>query len=448
MDIPARTVARDELTGLVGRIEISALLGAHGPTRHDFVVGAVLFVDLDRFKWINDSMGHHVGDEVLRIVADRLRSQVRSSDVVARFGGDEFVVVMGAISSVTETTVVAKRLIQAISEPLELDGRVLGVGASIGIAIAQDGGSVPDLLRQADTALYESKRRGRGRHVIFDQRLAAAAERRVGVEAAIRQADFDDQLELHYQPIVCLDRGTVEAFEGLARFRDAEGTAVSPMEFISLATEIGEIGRVGRHLQATLLRDLAAAHEHHPDLVLALNVSSTELEQPGLVEQLAAGCEAVGVDPRHVSVELSEDLMVRDLRVLHRTLGQLREHGFRISLDDFGTGQASLSSLREFDIDEIKIDRSFVSGIENNAFSRATCEAVLLLARAVDATVVAEGIETVAELEVLRDIGVHMGQGYIFTKPRPVEWGPFVTSPVDLDGLIAAGKHVPAAPVT
>ncbi|MEM7339404.1 MAG: EAL domain-containing protein [Actinomycetota bacterium] len=413
---------RDQLTGLAGRLDIARLLDSGQSGDDAFGVGAVLFVDLDRFKWINDSMGHHVGDEVLRTVARRLERQVRAGDVAARFGGDEFVVVMASIKSVTETTKVAKRIVESLSQPMQIGDVQVGVGASVGIAIAQHQSDTSDLLRQADTALYEAKRRGRGRHVIFDHRLAARAEHRVKVESAIRSAILDDQLTVNYQPIVDLASGRIVAYEGLARLSNPEVGPISPAEFIPLACEIGEIVEVGRHLRQLLITDLAQVLQHQPEMVFAVNLASAELGQPDLAERISAECEALSLPPRHLSIELSEDLLVRDQRRLHRTLNDLRHLGARISLDDFGTGQASLTSLRGIEVDEIKIDGSFVSGVVENPFDRATCEAIRILADAMGATVVAEGIESPEEVDVLRAIGVEYGQGYYFAKPAAIDW--------------------------
>ncbi len=409
----------DSLTGLPGRPAITrALTSDDGPVS----VGAVLFIDLDRFKWVNDSMGHQLGDEVLKAASRRLLEAVRQDDVVARFGGDEFVIIMAPIKSVADTTSMARRIVEALSQTMSIENRQIVVGASIGIAIMSDGLDPELLLRQADLALYEAKRRGRGRHVIFDHRLAAMADHRVRIERSIRSAVDEQWLSLHYQPIISLRTDGIVGFEALARLIDPELGPISPAEFIPLAGEIGCMKVMGRHLRRQLMVDAALARQTWPEVSLAFNLSPAETEDRDLADIIGTECEEFGVDPTSLTLELSEDMLVQDRGWLERTLVRLREMGCRISLDDFGTGRASLTSVKKLPIDEIKIDRSFVTDIGKSRFNQATCEAILLLANALDATVVAEGIETHEEADLLRQIGIHHGQGYLFAKPAPVDW--------------------------
>lgn len=409
----------DVLTGLPGRPAISRALNTEDGS---FQVGAVLFVDLDRFKWINDSMGHAMGDEVLKNVSRRLVESVRDSDLVARFGGDEFVVIMSPIKTVSDTTKLARRIVESIGRTMTIDERNIAVGASVGIAIMSEGAAAAVLLQQADLALYEAKRRGGNRHVIFDHRLAAMAEHRVSVERSIRGAIEEERLSLHYQPIVEMSGRTIAGYEALARLVDVEMGPVSPAEFIPLAGEIGYMKAMGRHLRHQLMRDVASAQHDWADITFAFNLSPAELEDRNLADQIAADCEEFGMRPTSLTLELSEDMLVQDRIRLERTVRQLRELGIRISLDDFGTGRASLTSLKELPVDEIKIDRSFVTDIADSRFNRATCEAIVLLAEALDASVVAEGIESETEAAVLAELGITYGQGYLFAKPSPMTW--------------------------
>lgn len=409
----------DALTGLPGRPAITRALQDDSETP---TVGALLFVDLDRFKWINDSMGHQLGDEVLKMASRRLVEAVRHDDVVARFGGDEFVIIMAPIRSVADTTRLARRIVDTLGQAMLIDDNRIVIGASIGIAVKSDSMEPELLLRQADLALYEAKRKGRGRHVIFDHRLAAMADHRVQIESTIRRAIDEGRLSLHYQPIVSMDTRKVIGFEALARLTDPELGAVSPAEFIPLAGEIGYMKVMGSHLRRQLLTDIAAAHKTWPELLFSFNLSSSELEDRDLASTIGAECAEFGVAPASLTLELSEDMLVQDRTWLERTLTMLRDMGCRISMDDFGTGRASLSSIKRLPIDEIKIDRSFVTDIGESRFNQATCEAILLLANALDATVVAEGIESESEADAIRSIGIQHGQGYLFAKPAPVDW--------------------------
>ncbi len=406
----------DALTGLVGRAYLDELLAqlVRSSVEQAF---AVLFVDLDRFKRVNDSLGHQAGDEVLKVAASRLRDAVRDGDVVARFGGDEFVIVMPDIQSVAVTTKIAKRVVAVLNDPIHIGGRLSGVGASVGIALSDGSSSSADILRQADMALYEAKARGRGRHVIFDHRLAEQADRRMDVESAVRSSVELGCLDVHFQPIVSLVDGTAVGIEALARLDHPEIGVVSPAEFVPLASELGLMGPIGRWLRHYTFDK---HRQFRPEAHLSLNLSGTELERPSLIEEILEDAEGFGIDPSRVCFEISEDILIHEKMKSLRTLKRLRDLGFLLSLDDFGTGQASLTAFRAIDVDEVKIDRSFVSGVEENAVDRSICHAVTVLAKGAGARVVAEGIETEGQFNVLQEMGVDFGQGYLFGKPEPL----------------------------
>ncbi len=414
----------DALTGLADRSSLEAtLVSLADPSVDRSGPFAVLFVDLDRFKWVNDTLGHHAGDEVLRVVSKRLENAVREGDTVARFGGDEFVIVMPNVDSVFTTTAAAKRIVESLNAPIKIGDRMSGVGASVGIALSTDGVTSERLLQQADLALYEAKSRGRGRHVIFDNRLAEKAARRMDLESAIRDAVPGGLLDVYYQPIVSLSDRSIAAYEALARMHHPSMGAISPDEFIGLAGEMGFMGEIGRWLRVKAFSDLPRLRQDcgNDSLHLATNLSAIELERSGLVSELIGDIATAGISPQDVRFEISEDLLIRDEARALRTLDELRDVGVELSLDDFGTGRSSLTSLTTVAVDEVKIDRSFVCDVENSPVSQSICTAVKVLADGVGAWVVAEGIETEAQCQLLHGMGIQFGQGYLFGKPQPID---------------------------
>ncbi len=405
---------QDSLTGLFGRAYLDEYLGELA-SNSDEKAFAVLFVDLDRFKWVNDSLGHQAGDTVLKIAALRLREAVRDDDVIARFGGDEFVIVMPDVQSVGVTTKIAKRIVVELNKPIVIDGRQSGVGASVGIALSDGSSTSADILRQADMALYEAKARGRGRHVIFDHRLAEKADRRMSVEMAVRSAIELDCLDIHFQPIVSMADRSVVGNEALARLEHPELGHLSPAEFVPLAGDLGLMPVMGQWLRRhSFGRHRSLGLSSH----ISLNLSGPEITRPSIVDEILADTEEFGITPSSICFEINEDILIHEeMRALH-TLQRIREAGFLLSLDDFGTGHASLTALRTIQVDEVKIDRSFVSGVEDCAVDRSICQAVAVLAEGAGARVVAEGVETEGQFRVLQELGVHLGQGYLFGKPE------------------------------
>jgi diguanylate cyclase (GGDEF)-like protein len=396
---------------------------------------AVLFVDLDRFKSINDGLGHQSGDQLIIGTADRLSSCLRQTDMVARdltladghlvarLGGDEFVILLDRIGSAERAIVVAERIMNVLAEPFEVAGQRVFVTASVGIALSASGyADVEDILRDADIAMYHAKQTGRARWVMFDQTMQLAAVRRLQLEADLRDAMPQDQLFLQYQPIVSPRDGRVTGFEALLRWKHPVHGLVPPNEFIPVAEEIGLIEPIGAWVleqAARRLRDWQQSHDMRLDM--SVNVSALQIADGALVEVVRRVLAETGVEPATLKLELTESAVMADAEHALTVFAQLKALGVRVSLDDFGTGYSSLSYLRRLPIDTLKIDRSFVSQLDRFDDKRQIVEVVLMLARALGLDVVAEGVETVAELELLRDMGSDYVQGYFYHRPLSPE---------------------------
>jgi diguanylate cyclase (GGDEF)-like protein len=396
---------------------------------------AVLFVDLDRFKSINDGLGHQAGDHLIIGTADRLSSSLRLTDVVARdvaladehlvarLGGDEFVILLDRIGSAERAIVVAERIMGVLAEPFEVEGQRVFVTASVGIALSASGyADVEDILRDADIAMYHAKQTGRARWVMFDQTMQLAAVRRLQLEADLRDALPQGRLFLQYQPIVSPRDGRVSGFEALLRWNHPSHGLVPPNEFIPVAEEIGLIEPIGAWVleQATRqLREWQQSHDMRLDM--SVNVSAVQFVDGALVEVVRRVLLETGIAPASLKLELTESAVMADAEHALKVFAQLKALGVRVSLDDFGTGYSSLSYLRRLPIDTLKIDRSFVSQLDRFDDKRQIVEVVLMLARALQLDVVAEGVETDAELQLLRDMGSDYVQGYFYHRPLTPE---------------------------
>jgi diguanylate cyclase (GGDEF)-like protein/PAS domain S-box-containing protein len=415
----AFAATHDLLTGVANRGGLTQRIAGELPeVLRRGGTAAVLLVDLDRFKVVNDTFGHAVGDRVLEIAAERMRAHVRPVDMIARFGGDEFAVYCGTAADQREASVVvASRLLTALSAPYDIDGRQIFIGASIGIALAPDHGTTADtLIRNADSALYEVKTGGRNGLRIFDERLEAAARERRDLEADLRDALARDEFELHYQPIVSVIEQRVVGMEALLRWRHPERGYVPPDVFIPIAEQTGLIGPIGRFVIATACADAAGWPE---PLSVAINVSPAQLGQHDLVEMISAELLRTRLSPDRVEIEVTETVLLGNDELLLGVLHQLRSLDIRIALDDFGTGYSSLSYLRLFPFDKIKIDRSFVADIESSPHCAAIVCAVASLARSLGITTTAEGVETEEQFALLSAAGCTTVQGYLFGRPRP-----------------------------
>ena len=378
---------------------------------------AILCLDLDHFKDINDTMGHPVGDALLCAVSARLQSLSRPSDTVARLGGDEFAIVLSPFTVEADLTVFAEKTIAALSAPYDIDGHRLVVGTSIGIAIAPDHGLDADrLLRNADMALYAAKSEGRGRHCLFDPAMDEKIQTRRALEADLRQALADGEFELFYQPLVSSATRRIRGFEALLRWRNEARGIVMPDAFIPLAEATGLIVPMG----AFVLHRACLQAASWPDSPgVAVNLSASEFSSPGIVETVASALDRSGLDPNRLELEITESTMLQDTEATTETLHRLKALGVRIAIDDFGTGFSSLGYLQRFPFDKVKIDRAFVAPLGRTRESLAIVTAVVGLCNGLDMETTAEGVETEEQLTFLTRIGCIEVQGYYFSPPRP-----------------------------
>ncbi len=404
-DLPNRTLFREQL-------EKALRLAKHSDQL------AVFCLDLDHFKAINDSLGHPVGDALLNAVADRLGSCVGNNDTVARLGGDEFAIVQfcrDCDPSVVST--LASHIVERIAAPYDIAGHQLVIGVSIGISLAPEDGTNPDeLLKKADLALYRAKGDGRGTFRFFEAGMDARAQARRVLELDFRAALQRDEFEVHYQPIRDLAKDRVVAFEALARWNHPLRGLIAPVNFIPLAEETGLIVQLGEWVLRQACADAAGWSQ---DVGVAVNLSPVQFRNPNLVSSVRAALEASGLPSRRLELEITESVLLQNSETTLTALHELRAHGVKISLDDFGTGFSSLSHLRSFPFDKIKIDRSFVSELATRDDSMAIVRAVTGLGKSLGIATTAEGVETDVQFELLLREGCTQAQGYLFSRPRP-----------------------------
>jgi diguanylate cyclase (GGDEF)-like protein len=378
---------------------------------------AVMFLDLDRFKSVNDSLGHSVGDALLCAVTERLQRVVRGVDTVARLGGDEFAIVQSNVRP-TDTSELAAKIIETIQEPFEVLGHQMVIGTSIGIAMAPADGNEPDqLLRNADMALYRAKANGRGNYHFFQPEMDAQMQERRRLELDLHKALVADQFELYYQPLVQLSNNEVCGFEALIRWNHPERGLVGPDQFIPVAEEIGLIVPLGEWVLRRACRDAVA---WPTNLSVAVNLSAAQFRNPMLPLSVVSALGQSGLSASRLELEITESVLLQDDRTVLDTLHQIRDLGVRISMDDFGTGYSSLSYLRSFPFDKIKIDRSFISELGKANDCVAIIRAVTRLGASLGMITTAEGVETEEQLEILRAEGCVQVQGYLFSKPKPL----------------------------
>ena len=377
---------------------------------------AVLCLDLDRFKNVNDTLGHPIGDALLKAVAGRLRHCVGDGDMVARLGGDEFAIVQAGIERPEDSSALATRILERVSEPYEIEGNHVVVGTSIGIALAPSDGTDPDqLLKNADMALYLAKADGRGTHRFFEPEMDARLQARRALELDLRRALTQGEFELHYQAVVDLDTRAVTGFEALLRWVHPRRGIILPGEFIPLAEETGLIGTLGEWVLRTACAEAAGWPD---DIKLAVNLSPAQFKKKrNLVQVVISALASAGLPARRLELEITESVLLQDDEITLSMLHQLRGLGLRISMDDFGTGYSSLSYLRRFPFDKIKIDQSFIREISNRHDSVAIVRAVASLANSLNIVAVAEGVETEDQLEKAHAEGCREGQGYLFGPP-------------------------------
>jgi diguanylate cyclase (GGDEF)-like protein len=408
----------DSLTDLANRVLLNERLEqALGRRIHREEMVAVHHLDLDQFKAVNDTFGHPAGDKLLKIVADRLRGLARETDTVARMGGDEFVFVQAPISDPADATSLAQRIIRLMSEPYDIDGHQAVIGASIGIAVGPGDGLRPDrLLRNADLALYRAKGDGRGTFRFFEPAMDQQMQTRRIMEQDLRKALPAGEFELYYQPVVNLAHNEISGFEALIRWNHPNQGLVAPAAFISLAEEIGFIVPMGEWV---IRQACATAAQWPGDLRVAVNISAAQFRGPGLMQVIVGALAASGLHPTRLEIEITESVLLQNKETTLAVLHQLRSLGIRIAMDDFGTGYSSLTYLQCFPFDKIKIDRSFVKDIANNAGSLNIVRAVAALANGMGMTATAEGVETREQLDRITSEGCTEMQGFLFCKALP-----------------------------
>jgi diguanylate cyclase (GGDEF)-like protein len=379
---------------------------------------AVLYLDLDHFKSVNDTLGHPVGDALLTEVSARLRSCIRDTDLVSRLGGDEFAVIQTGLANPSDASTLALRILQALQQPFDLGGQHIVTNTSIGIAIAPDDGTEPDgLLKNADLALYGAKANGRGTYQFFEPGMDARAKARRAVEFDIRQSLMCGGFELYYQPIFDLRENRVAAYEALLRWHHPTRGLVSPAEFISVAEETGLINQLGEWVLNTACTDAA---QWPADINIAVNVSPIQFKSRSLGLIMVKALSDSGLAPHRLELEITEAVLMHDHESALKLLSQLRERGVRVAMDDFGTGYSSLSYLQKFPIDKIKIDRSFIHNLTESESSVAIVRAVIDIAKVRDMVTTAEGVETDEQLALLRRLGCSQIQGYLLGRPMPL----------------------------
>jgi diguanylate cyclase (GGDEF)-like protein len=413
----------DPLTGLANRVLFGDRL-EHALARgqRPGATVAILLIDLDGFKDINDSLGHDAGDDLLTIAGMRLQGHARPGDTVARLGGDEFGVLLEDITA-AEAVRSAELLLQGLAAPIVLRDRDLTPTASIGIAIA-NGEDAETLLRNADTAMYAAKRQGKGRYALFEPAMHATIIERLDLAADLGRAMQQGQLYLSYQPEIQLRSGRIVGLEALVRWHHPARGMVAPDQFIPLAEETGSIVPIGGWVLREACRQAKAWQERRPatpSLTIAVNLSARQLQHPGIVDEVSAALAAVGLDPWSLVLEITETAIMEQLDAAITMLTELRRLGVRLALDDFGTGYSSLSYLQRLPVDILKIDRSFVAGVAGSTEDSALARAIITLGQTLGLEVVAEGVETAEQLAALRELGCQLGQGYYFARPLDPE---------------------------
>lgn len=412
----------DALTGLPNRLLFSDRLTQRlNHCRQMKTPLGVMYVDLDRFKLINDTLGHGFGDQVLKSVARRLSSCIRESDTLARMGGDEFTVLLNHIDSPDEATAIAGRILAELSSPFTIENREFYVTASIGISVyPSSGDDVETLVKNADTAMYKAKQQGKNNYCLYSEEPSASATAKLTIETELRKALERDELVVYYQPMVDLKSGEVLGAEALIRWQHPERGLLLPAHFIPIAEETGLICPISTMVVETAcLTNKAWQDAGYDPMKISVNVSARQLQQDVLIPGILKALQKSHLDPWYLELELTETVMMQDSEANIAILKRLKDMGVRISIDDFGTGYSSLNYLKRFPVDSVKIDRSFVKDITSNPDDAAIAAAVIAMAHSLKLSVVAEGVETVEQLELLQSLQCDEIQGYFISPPVP-----------------------------
>ena len=416
----------DSLTGLPNRALFMDRL-EHALLRRGDRSLAVMFLDLDNFKWINDSLGHRAGDELLVAVAGRVRDSVRSADTVARLGGDEFTVLLEDIGGAADAAAIAEHLAERLRVPFTIAGRQVFTTASIGISLGDVGSSrrAEELVREADVAMYRAKTGGKAQAVVFDEAMNVQTLERFELELGLRGALERGELRVVYQPVVDLATGRTVRVEALLRWEHPAQGVISPLQFIPLAEETGLLVPIGQFVLETACHDVRQwqleRDGSEPPIGLSVNISPCQLQHAGLVHDVAGALRRSGLDPACFELEITEGALMSDPQATAQTLCQLKALGIQLAVDDFGTGYSSLSYLKRFPIDRLKIDRSFVHGLAHDDQDTAIVRAVIALASALNLSVTAEGVEHEVQRDRLVELGCQQAQGFYFSRPQPVQ---------------------------
>jgi diguanylate cyclase (GGDEF)-like protein/PAS domain S-box-containing protein len=410
----------DSLTGLPNRVAFSELLNlaiASAQRRHDGL--AVLFIDVDRFKLVNDTLGHEAGDDLLKAMSRHLKNCLRSSDVVARLGGDEFVVLLAEVNDSDEVTTVARKILSAVAKPISVFGQEIRVTASVGVSMFPlDAEDEPSLMKHADIAMYLAKDEGKNNFQFYSKDIKSYSSERLAMESCLRRALERDEFDIHYQAKIDLRTRTISGVEALLRWRSAELGSVSPTQFIPLAEETGLILPIGKWvLRSACAQNIAWQRQGLPPVCMAVNLSPRQFADEGLLEDVASALRKTGMKPELLELEITESMVILNPERAMKLLTAIKDLGVRLAIDDFGTGYSSLAQLKRFPINTLKIDRSFIRDLPGDAEDKAITEAIIAMGKTLNLTVVAEGVETPEQESFLRQVACDQMQGYFFSKP-------------------------------
>ncbi|MDH5614411.1 MAG: EAL domain-containing protein, partial [Gammaproteobacteria bacterium] len=410
-DLPNRLLAFDRLNQAIKR--------AH---RHDKCV-VLMFIDIDLFKHVNDTLGHHIGDKLLIEVAKRLLSCVREGDTVARLGGDEFLIVLPDLVSITDSEQVAEKVLNSMSEPFDIENKELVLSASIGItSYPEDGDDARVLLRNADAAMYMAKAAGRNAYHFFTPEINEQAQRRLELESYLRHAIEKDELYLEYQPEIDIKTGDVVGAEALLRWNNERaGGLVPPMQFIPLAEDTGLIVSIGEWVIRNACEEAVKWQSSTDNYTIAVNISPRQFKVTGFVSMIKGILAETGLSPELLEIEITENLLLEDSQEIYDVLNELRSIGIKLALDDFGTGYSSLSYVKRFPFEALKIDQAFIQDVMDDADDAALCRAIIVMAKSLNMKIIGEGVETAEQLEFLKINGADIAQGYYLGRPMDRE---------------------------